>query len=427
MIITKLDNLLTISEKELKNLYSKELQEVKSKLINKTGLGNEFLGWLSWPNQDFLKTELPQIKQIKAEWRAKKIDTVIVIGIGGSYIGSKAGIDMCSMPFTTKQTEVIFVSGIHSHYNYNLLESLKNKNWAIVVISKSGTTLETAINFRLFRESLKTQFKDEHASRIIAITDKNKGTLKELSDNCKYQTLTIPDDIGGRYSTLTSVGILTMALADLDIDKILEGWTDMLNSFKQEEPTNNNAMLYGLARFHLFNKENKDVEIFATYENNMRFVSEHYKQVFAESEGKQVNSILTTIANNSEDLHSIGQLYQEGINHCFETSLIYKNASKNVIIPKSTFNNDDSLDYISGKQLIEINNMIYKAVEQAHSKAAKIPHISIILENTNEYTFGYLMAFLDIAAATSAYLHGVNPFDQPGVEAYKSEMKKLIK
>ncbi|MGL4947864.1 MAG: glucose-6-phosphate isomerase [Mycoplasma sp.] len=427
MINLKLDSLLSITEKELKERYSSKLNDVKSTIINKTGLGNDFLGWLSWPSEDFVNRELPLIKKIKSDWKAKNIDTIIVIGIGGSYVGSKGGIDMCGIPFAEDQTNIIFVSGLHSHYNNNLLKSLQNKNWAIVVISKSGTTFETSVNFRIFREALKVAYGEMHSSRIVAVTDESKGCLKELSDKSNYQTLIIPNDIGGRYSTLTPVGILAMALANLDVDAILDGWKAFLNEFKTQDPIDNNAMLYATARHHLFAHENKDVEIFATYENNMKYIAEHYKQIFSESEGKKVNSILPTIANNSEDLHSIGQLYQEGINHCFETSLIYEIANSDVIVPVSTFDNDDNLDYVSNQKLIDLNINVYKAVKEAHTKQAEMPHISIILKDSKEFTFGYLIGFLAVAAATGAYLHDVNPFDQPGVEAYKAEMKKLIK
>lgn len=427
MIKLKMDDLLLITKSDLENQYEKKLTNVKDMILNKTGLGSDFLGWTSWPNDYFKNTELPKIEAIKKQWKNAKIDTVIVIGIGGSYIGAKAGIDMCTLPFTKKAMNVIFVSGLHSHYNHDLLNNLKDKNWAIVVISKSGTTFETAVNFRIFREALYAKYKDEHNTRIVAITDKSRGVLKTLADKSKYETLTIPDDIGGRYSTLTPVGILSMALADIDINEILNGWKTCLDEFKKQTANTNTAMLYAATRNYLFTQQHKDVEIFATYENNLRFVGEHYKQIFAESEGKKVNSILTTVANNSEDLHSIGQLYQDGIDHCFETSLIYEKANHDVTIPQSSFKNDDNLDYLHGQKIIDLNSNIYHSVLNAHTKLAKIPHISIILKDTSAYAFGYLAAWMAIAAATSSYLHEVNPFDQPGVEAYKNEMKKLIK
>lgn len=427
MINLKIGNLLVTNKLNLQNDYEKKLTLIKDMILNKSGLGSDFLGWTTWPNDYFKNIEIHKIEAIKQRWKNEKIDTVIVIGIGGSYIGAKAGIDMCTMPFSHKSMNVIFVSGLHSHYNHDLLNDLKNKNWSIVVISKSGTTFETAVNFRIFREALYSQYKADHHTRIIAITDKEHGVLKTLADKSKYETLTIPDDIGGRYSTLTPVGILSMALADININEVLKGWTACLEEFKKEPANINSAMLYAATRNHLFITHHKDIEIFATYENNLRFVSEHYKQIFAESEGKKINSILTTVANNSEDLHSIGQLYQEGIDHCFETSLIYEKANQDVLIPKSSFTNDDNLDYLSGQKLISLNHNIYQAVVSAHTKLAKIPHISIILKDSSPYSFGYLAAWLAIAAATSSYLLDVNPFDQPGVEAYKNEMKKLIK
>lgn len=427
MIKLDLKNLLVGTEQDVKHYTETKLSEVKDMLINKTGKGSDFLGWLSWPNKNFTDHEYQKMQELNSTWKKLGVDTVVVIGIGGSYIGTKAGVEMCLSGFDKHPVELIFASGLHSTYTHSLLKSLKTKNWAVIVISKSGTTFETAVNFRIYRDALYTQYKTQHSQRIVAVTDAAKGVLKSLADKHQYATLTIPNDIGGRYSTLTPVGLFAMLVAGIDINEILNGWTSFLNEFKKQSPSENPAMLYAATRYYLLKKHKKDVEIFATYENNMRFVSEHYKQIFAESEGKVLECVLPTVANNSEDLHSIGQLYQEGINHCFETSLIYNTTNDNVIIPASSFGNDDNLDYIKGKKLIELNVHVKEAVVKAHTGLAKIPNLVIEIPAPSAHTFGYLAAFMAVAAATSAYLLDVNPFDQPGVEAYKAEMKKLIK
>lgn len=427
MIKLNLKNLLIGNEQDVKHYTEAKLLKVKDMLINKTGKGSDFLGWLDWPNKNFTDNEFKKMQELNNTWKKLGVDTVVVIGIGGSYIGTKAGVEMCLSAFDKHPVELVFASGLHSSYTNSLLKRLKTRNWAIIVISKSGTTFETAVNFRIYRDALNSQYKAQHSQRIVAVTDAQKGVLKTLADKNHYQTLTIPNDIGGRYSTLTPVGLFAMLVAGIDVNEILKGWTTMLTEFKKQPVLENQAMLYAATRYYLLKKHKKDVEIFATYENNMRFVSEHYKQIFAESEGKVLECVLPTVANNSEDLHSIGQLYQQGIDHCFETSLIYDTINDNVVIPASAFGNDDNLDYITGKKLIELNVKIKEAVIKAHTDLAKIPNLVIELPAPSAYTFGYLAAWMAVAAATSAYLLEVNPFDQPGVEAYKAEMKKLIK
>lgn len=426
MVKIDLSKLIVSDQHTIENTYEKELIKIKDKLINKTGAGSNFTGWVQWPTEDFKQGDLIKIKSVNEQWKKMHIDTVIVIGIGGSYLGGKAGVDMCTQTFADPSMNVIFISGLHSQYNCSLLAKLQHLNWAIVVISKSGTTFETAVNFRIFREALLAQYKTAHAERIVAITDKQKGVLKTLADHNHYQTLVIPDDIGGRYSTITSVGLLPMMLAGINIDAVLKGWTEMINQFKQQDLHKFSAGIYAATRHFLLTKHHKQIEIFCTYENNLKYVAEHYKQIFAESEGKTIPCVLPTIANNSEDLHSIGQLYQDGINNCFETSLVF-NETSTLKIPASNFSNDDHLDYIANQTLTSLSHKIKEAVTAAHVNLAKIPNITISFQKPDAEHFGALAAWLAIAAATSSYLLNVNPFDQPGVEAYKNEMKKLIK
>ena len=423
MIKLNLNNTHSFTRQELVSKYANQLNEAKSSLINKTCKGNDFIGWLDWPTSEFYSKDLPIINEVYDEWMAKGIKTVVVIGIGGSYIGIKGAIDMCTQEFHRKGMKVIYVSGLHTTYNASLLKKLERKNWGIVVISKSGTTFETAVNFRLFREKLYAKYGEEHASRIVSVTDRSKGVLKELSDKSGYRTLIIPDDIGGRYSTITPVGLMAMKLAGLDIGAVLSGWKDTMDQFKNQPSTMCDAMLYAAARKELLDM-NKQVEVFTTYETNLRFIGEHYKQIFGESEGKQPRCLIPTLANHSEDLHSIGQLYQEGPKNFFETTLMYKSVKGYVEIPESSFNNDDGLDKLVGKELLQLNHWIHQSVVKAHDE---IPNLAIELDSCDEYTCGALFAFMAIAAATSSLLLGVNPFNQPGVEAYKAELKKKIK
>lgn len=424
MINLKWDNSLIGDESSIISKYGSQLEKIRKDLLEKKTLGSDFLEWLDWPTKKFYETDYKIMSSIQEEWMKKKIDTIVVTGIGGSYIGPKAGIEMLIDPFTKTNINIIFVGGIHTNYNHSLLEGLTNKNWALITISKSGTTFETSINFRIFREKLFTMYGQNHNQRIVAITDSEKGILKSLADRNNYQTLIIPNGIGGRYSSLTAVGLFPLLLAGVNIDELLKGWVDTINAFKNNPINHNSAMIYAAIRFSLLTEQNKVVEVFNTYDRNLCAIAEHYKQIFAESEGKTTNCLIPTIANNSEDLHSIGQLYQDGNQAFFETTLTIKKINKEILIPKSSFLNDDKLDHLAGKSLKKLNHLIELAVKKAHDK---IPNITIELENCEPYDYGSIMAWLAIAAATGSLLLKVNPFDQPGVEAYKSEMKKLIK
>jgi len=423
MINLDWDNILIGDKKSILNKYEVKLKKIKNDLITKKSLGNDFLEWLDWPSKEFYEKDYKTMKNIQEKWISMKIDTVVVIGIGGSSTGPKAGIDMLTEPFLKNNMNIIFVSGIHSVYNYSLLKELESKNWTLITISKSGTTFETSVNFRIFREKLFSIFGLKHNERIVAITDQEKGVLKPLADKKKYETLTIPNGIGGRYSSLTSVGLFPLLLAGINIDEVLKGWVDTINNFKNNPIENNDPMIYAAIRYYLLTEKHKVIEVFNTYESNLSSIAEHYKQIFAESEGKTSNCLIPTIANHSEDLHSIGQLYQDGNQSFFETTLTTLKVAREVIIPKSSFSDDDKLDYISKKTLKEMSSLIESAVKKAHNK---IPNITIQLENCDPYNYGSIMAWLAIAAATGSLLLNVNPFNQPGVEAYKSEMKKLI-
>ncbi len=423
MIKVDLNNAHLFTKQTLLEKYSSKLEQAKNALINKTCEGNDFVGWLDWPTHEYFAKDLPIMKEVFNEWTQAGVDTVVVIGIGGSYIGVKGAIDMCTQEYTDKHMDIIYVSGLHTTYNASLLKKLEKRNWGIVVISKSGTTFETAVNFRLFREKLFAMYGEDHANRIVAVTDRSRGVLKQLSDNSGYRTLIIPDDIGGRYSTVTPVGMMAMMLAGLNVSKVLEGWQEVINDFKIKPAFMSEAMIYAASRIELL-EQHKAIEVFTTYETNLRYIAEHYKQIFAESEGKQEKCLVPTLANHSEDLHSIGQLYQQGPHNFFETTLMYKEVKGCVEIPASSFANDDGLDKLAGKELFQLNYWIEQSVIKAHSH---IPNILIEMDKCDEKTLGELLAFFAIGAATSALLLGVNPFNQPGVEDYKAELKKKIK
>lgn len=424
MIKLDLSKLRISSIDDLLNKYTFKLAGIRQSFFSKSCPGSDFLDWLDWPTKEFYETDYRTMHRVHNRWLNLGVDTVIVIGIGGSSIGANGVIDMCTQKFNKEAMDVIFVSGLHTTYNVSLLNELKNRNWALVVISKSGTTFETAVNFRIYREKLLSIYGNEHNERIVVITDKKSGKLKPIAINHGYDSLCIPNGIGGRYSTITPVGLFPMMLAGIDIDAVLRGWKEEINKFKNDELSKIEPMIYAAARYDLLTEKNKAVEVFCTYENNLTSMSEHYKQIFAESEGKIEKCLIPTIANNSEDLHSIGQLYQDGPHNFFETTLMFKSVRGQVLVPKSSFGDDDELDKIVDRNLLQLNYWIQTAVKIAHKD---VPNITIKLDEADAYHAGLFLAWIALAAATSARLINVNPFNQPGVEDYKNEMKKLIK
>ncbi|MFV0246784.1 MAG: glucose-6-phosphate isomerase [Mycoplasmatales bacterium] len=390
-------------------------------LLNKNGLGNDFLGWLDLPSQMVQTNEIESIKKV-ANKITSNSDVLVVIGIGGSYLGSKAVIESQLNSFKKQDTEIVYAGhNISSTYLTNLIEYLQNKDFSINIISKSGTTTEPAIAFRLLKELLVSKYGEDANSRIIATTDPKDGTLKEQALANNWTTFDIPKNVGGRYSVFTAVGLLPIAVTGIDVDALLAG----ANKAQQEFSSNkdNVALEYSTYRNILLNK-NKYIEVMVGYEPSMTYICEWYKQLFGESEGKEGKGIFPASVINTTDLHSMGQFIQEGNNILFETIIKYSNASKDINIPQVEGAND-GLDYLEGSKLSYVNDTALKATAIAHVDG-KVPNIVLELNDMKEESLGYALYFFMFSCGLSAYQLGINPFDQPGVEAYKKNMFALL-
>ncbi len=404
--------------------YKQDVKTLDSVIKNKSGLGNDFLGWTTWP-KDYDKEEFNRI--IKASEEIKNnYDVLVVAGIGGSYLGARCAIEALNGLFPTNKTKVIFIGNtLSSNYVHQVLNYLKDKKFAINVISKSGTTTETSVAFRLLKELLISQVGEEKAAKAIyATTDKQKGALKQEANQKGYQTFVIPDDIGGRYSVLTAVGLLPIAVAGCDITKLMKGAYDAMVELDNDDIMTNPCYQYAVSRHYLYNCE-KTVEMFVTYEPQLTQFGEWFKQLFGESEGKDHKGLLPDSATFSTDLHSLGQFIQEGSPILFETILSIDEPNYDVEI-KSDAENLDGLNYLAGKKLSYVNKMAFAGTLAAHVENGKIPNIVISLPKMDEYNLGYLFFFCMKACAMSAYLLQINPFNQPGVEIYKKRMFKLL-
>lgn len=399
-------------------------------LHNKTGAGNEFLGWLDLPNT-FDQEEFNRIKA-SAEKIKQDSDVLLVIGIGGSYLGARAAIEMLNHSFShllSKEErtapQVIFVGHhISSTYMQELLEVLENKDVSINIISKSGTTTEPAIAFRIFRNFLEKKYGVEEArKRIYATTDKEKGALKKLATEEGYESFVIADDVGGRFSVLTAVGLLPIAASGISIDDMMDGAKKATDELAKDSLDQNPAYQYAAVRNILYNK-GKTIEMLVNYEPQLHYVSEWWKQLFGESEGKDQKGIFPASANFTTDLHSLGQYIQDGRRNLFET-VLHVNSSIKEITVKEDKQNLDGLNYLTGKSLHEINDKAYQGTMIAHNDG-DVPNLILELPALDAYTFGYMVYFFEKACAISGYLLGVNPFDQPGVEAYKKNMFALL-
>lgn len=397
-------------------------------LHSKKGAGNDFLGWINLPSLTS-EDHLNQIQEVANTLRSKS-DVVVVIGIGGSYLGAKAVIEALGHSFGTlgpkKGPTVVFAGqNICEDYHKELLEVLDRHSYSLVVISKSGTTTEPAIAFRLLKQHLEGKVgKAEAASRIVAITDESKGALRKLADQEGYKTFIIPDDVGGRYSVLTPVGLLPIAIAGFDIKILLRGAIDAEREMGMDVPYEQNpACIYASARKALYDK-GKLVEIMVNYTPKLHFVTEWWKQLYGESEGKENKGLFTAGVDFTTDLHSMGQYIQEGERMLFETVLSVGKPQHELTIPADA-DNLDQLNYIAGKRLSEVNLMAQLGTTLAHIDG-QVPNIIINIPEINEYWLGYLMYFFEKACALSGYALGVNPFDQPGVEAYKKNMFALL-
>jgi glucose-6-phosphate isomerase len=388
---------------------------------NKTGKGADFLGWVELPNT--ITEQLPRIQQIAN--RLKQYDVLIVIGIGGSYLGTKAGLHFLETPFKQTKPEILFAGhNMSSTYMVELLNYIKDKNVAVNVISKSGTTTEPAIAFRLIMDQLKERYsKEELQSRIVATTDQARGALYQLSKAEGYDQFVIPDDVGGRYSVLSPVGLLPLAVAGYDINKMIQGAQKAYQDASTSDLSKNVSYQYAVLRYMLYQK-GKKIEMLASYEPNMQYVNEWWKQLFGESEGKENKGLFISSALFSTDLHSLGQYIQEGERHLFETIIHIDTPTKDIEIQKQD-NDLDGLNYLAGKTLSYVNTKAEEGTLLAHQEG-QVPNIVLHLENVSEASFGYMMYFFEIACAMSAYLIDINPFDQPGVESYKKHMFQLL-
>lgn len=388
-----------------------------------TGSGSDFLGWIDLPS-NYDKEEFERIKKASQKIREDS-EAVVVIGIGGSYLGARAAIEFLLPTYynQVKKPEIYFVgTSISPNYLHDIVELVKDKDFSINVISKSGTTTEPAIAFRVFKKLLEEKYgKDEAAKRIYATTDKKKGALKTLADSEGYETFVVPDNVGGRFSVLTAVGLLPIAAAGIDIDELMRGAYDASLEFKKNE---NSAIDYAILRNILYRK-GKLMEIFVNYEPRLHYISEWLKQLFAESEGKDFKGIYPTSADFSTDLHSIGQSIQEGRRMMFETVINIKTPEHDIVIEKDE-KDLDGLNFLAGKTIDYVNKMACKGVTLAHYDG-QVPVIEIEIEKADAYNLGYLFYFFEKAVGISGYLNGINPFNQPGVEAYKKNMFALLK
>lgn len=402
-------------------------------LLNASGKGNDFLGWLDSENI-VSQSELEQIKS-KAEFIRKNSEALVCIGIGGSYLGTKAILEALKPQFADNFNEYpqIIYSGNHisEDYMYELLKFLDNKDYSVCVISKSGTTTEPAIAFRIIKQHIENKYGLEKAAeRIVAITDKSKGALKTLADKNKYTCFVVPDNIGGRFSVLSAVGLFPLAVAGLDIDMLLKGSIDIQENLSMQQNNtdrlleDNIAAQYAYFRNYLYSKGVK-IELLANYDPRLSMIGEWWKQLFGESEGKGGKGIFPASLSFTTDLHSLGQYIQDGERILCETVLSIAEPNTSISIP-SDKEDLDGLNYIADKRISFVNSKAEEGTCNAHHNIGNVEIIRIILPKLNEYYIGQLVYFFEFSCGISAYCLGVNPFDQPGVEEYKSEMFRLL-
>ncbi len=399
-------------------------------LTEGTGAGNDFLGWVKLP-EDYDKEEFARIKKA-AEKIKSDSEALIVIGIGGSYLGARMVIEMLNHNFFNVSKEArrgcpqVFFAGnsISSTYLADLIEVVKDKDFSVNIISKSGTTTEPAIAFRVFRDMLVEKYGKEGAkSRIYATTDKAKGALKNLADKEGYETFVVPDDVGGRYSVLTAVGLLPIAASGLDIDLLMEGARDAMNEYNDPDIDKNECYRYAACRNALYRK-GKTTEMLVNYEPNVHYFGEWWKQLFGESEGKDNKGIFPAAVDFSSDLHSMGQYIQEGLRIMFETVVFFENARKDIVIGEDA-DNVDGLNFLAGKNVSYVNEQAFNGTLLAHTDGS-VPNLILKVEKMDEYCLGNMIYFFEKACGISGYMNGVNPFNQPGVEAYKKNMFALL-
>ena len=417
------------NENELKQIkpYVELANEV---LTSKSGAGNDFLGWVDLP-ESYDKDEFARIKKA-AEKIKNDSEVLVVIGIGGSYLGAKAAIEFLShsfynnLPKDKRKTPEIYFAGTNMSgvYLQHLIDVVGDRDFSVNVISKSGTTTEPAIAFRVFKKMLEEKYgKEEAAKRIYATTDKEKGALKTLATAEGYETFVVPDNVGGRFSVLTAVGLLPIAAAGINIDELMAGAKDAMNDFANKNMDENQALQYAAVR-NILHRKGKDLELMVNYEPRVHYLAEWWKQLFGESEGKDGKGLYPTSADFSADLHSLGQYIQEGQRLFFETVVSIGKPEVEFVI-ESDKDNLDGLNFIAGKTLDYVNKKATDGVILAHIDG-DVPNLGVNIPEATPYHLGYTFYFFEKACGVSGYLLGVNPFDQPGVEAYKKNMFALL-
>ncbi len=418
-----------LGQHEIDNM-AEYVKSAHDMLHNKTGAGNDFLGWVDLP-KDYDKEEFARIKKAAEKIRSDS-DVLVVIGIGGSYLGARAAIELLQHSFYNaldpdkRKGPAIFFAGnnISSTYMADLLETIDGKDISVNVISKSGTTTEPAIAFRIFKELLEKKYgKEEAAKRIYATTDKSRGALKTLADAEGYETFVVPDDVGGRYSVLTAVGLLPIAAAGIDIDAMMKGAADGRDAYAETDIAKNPAYQYAVVR-NALSRKGKTVEMMVNFEPALHYFGEWWKQLYGESEGKDHKGIFPAAADFSSDLHSMGQYIQQGQRILFETAILVENPRKDVTI-KAAEDNLDGLNFLADKTIDYVNSKAAQGTALAHMDGG-VPNLAVRVPALDAYNFGKLVYFFEKACGLSGYLLGVNPFDQPGVEAYKKNMFALL-
>ena len=403
--------------------YQESVDRLHQQLMNKECLGNDYVGWVEWPNT-YDQEEFARIKQTAARMR-EMCDVFVVCGIGGSYLGARAAIEMINGLYANKKPEIIFIGNTFSStYIAQVMEYIKDKEVCVNVISKSGTTTETSLAFRLLKQFMDEKYKEQAKERIVATTDKARGVLKTVADQEGYETFVIPDDIGGRYSVITPVGLLPIAVAGIDIDAIMSGLKKAYEDLADSDLDHNAAYAYAVCR-RILQNQGYDVEMLVSYELQMSMIAEWWKQLFGESEGKEGKGILPDSATFSTDLHSLGQFVQEGKKVLFETVLMIDRPTQDITFP-SDAQNLDQMNYLSGKSVDWVNKMAAQGTLEAHVNTGGVPNLILTLKDMSAESFGYMCYFFFRACAMTVLLLDVNPFNQPGVEVYKKNMFRLL-
>nr|WP_312579674.1 glucose-6-phosphate isomerase [Sedimentibacter sp.] len=401
-----------------------QIMEAQRILLKGEGISDDMIGWIEYMN-NYDQDEYEEIKT-SAQYINDNSDAIILLGIGGSYLGARASIEAIRGNFHNELCKPkIYYAGqnLNGAYLKKLLEVIKNEEVSVIVVSKSGTTLETALAFRIIRDMMDEKYKEESKKRIFVVTDKKKGALKNLSELYGYKAFKIPDNIGGRYSVITPVGLLPMAAVGLDTDKFIEGLKDAAEEYQIMDFENNICCQYAAAR-NILNRRGREIEILVSYEPANISIAEWWKQLFGESEGKNEQGIFPASLNFTTDLHSMGQFVQEGKKIIFETTVVTECSKDDIVVPADS-NDFDKLNYLSGKSFDYINQKAFEGTFMAHSEG-NVPGIIIKIPEMNEFYLGKLFYFFMMTCAISGYTNGIDPFTQPGVENYKKNMFKLL-